>query len=122
MRIALLLATVSPSEEIGQPLFFIAAACFILAAGLALIAAGIHLFAPQKHKLGSIVALTGLVLALVEFAFAWQVRHIDFVPFGISGAAPSPPLLKSLFVPFVPVLMNGLLLIAHRRAGRNPVP
>lgn len=122
MRLPLLLATVSPSDEIDEKLFFIAAACFILAAGLALIAAGLHLFAPQIHKLGSAIALTGLVLALAEFAFAWQVRHIDFVPFGISGTAPSPPLLKSLFVPFVPVLMNGLLLIAHRRAGRNPLP
>ncbi len=62
------------------------------------------------------------MLALAEFAFAWHVRHIDFVPYGIDGAPPSPPLLKSLFVPFVPVLMNGLLLIAHRRAGRNPLP
>lgn len=117
----LLLAVVT-SEQTTHPLFYIAAACFILAAGLALIAAGIHLFAPQKNKLGGAIALTGLVLALVEFAFAWQVRHIDFVPFGISGTAPSPPLLKSLFVPFVPVLMNGLLLIAHRRAGRKPLP
>ena len=122
MRHPLLLATMVPLEQTTHPLFYIAAACFILAAGLALIAAGIHLFAPQKHKLGSAIALTGLVLALAEFAFAWQVRHIDFVPFGISGTAPSPPLLKSLFVPFVPVLMNGLLLIAHRRAGRNPLP
>ena len=117
MRLPLLLATMAPLEQTTHPLFYIAAACFILAAGLALIAAGIHLFAPQKHKLGSAIALTGLVLALAEFAFAWQVRHIDFVPFGISGTAPSPPLLKSLFVPFVPVLMNGLLLIAHRRAA-----
>ena len=118
MRIVLLLATVSPSEEITEPLFFAAAACFILAAGLALVAAGIHLFAPHKSKLGSIVALTGLVLALVEFAFAWHVRHIDFVPIGIDGTPPSPPLLKALFVPFVPVLMNGLLLIAHRAAAK----
>jgi hypothetical protein len=117
MRLSLLLATVSPSDEIDQSLFFVAAACFILAAGLALIAAGLHLFAPQKNKLGSAVALTGLLLALVEFAFAWHVRHIDFVPIGIDGTPPSPPLLKSLFVPFVPVLMNGLLLIAHRKAA-----
>ena len=119
MRFARLLATVSPSEEIGESLFFVAAACFILAAGMALTAAGIHLFATQKSKLGCIVALTGLVIALVEFAFAWHVRHIDFVPIGIDGTAPSPPLLKSLFVPFVPVLMNGLLLIAHWRAARS---
>lgn len=121
MRLPLLIVCVVPSEQTTHPLFFLAAASFILAAGLALIAAGLHLFAPQKHKLGSLVALIGLVLALAEFAFAWQVRHIDFVPIGIDGTAPSPPLLKSLFVPFVPVLMNGLLLIAHRRAGRPEV-
>lgn len=100
--------------------FYVSAACFAISGLCVLIGGGLKLFAEQKHRLGFSVALLGLVLGLVEFSFAWQYRGIDLAPMADPGSTGSPSLMKSLFVPFVPVLMNGLLLIAHFRAGRSP--
>jgi hypothetical protein len=99
--------------------FYISSFCFALSGLCVLISGGIKLFAEQKHRLGLSVALFGFVLGLVEFSFAWQYRGIDLAPMADPGSTGSPSLMKSLFVPFVPVLMNGLLLLAHFRAGRS---
>lgn len=99
--------------------FYVSAACFAISGFCVLIGGGLKLFAEQKHRLGLGIALIGFVLGLVEFGFAWGYRAIDLVPMADPGSTGSPSLMKSLFVPFVPVLMNGLLLIAHFRAGRS---
>lgn len=110
------------AAEAVNPAFAQAATfCFALSGLCALITAGVKLFAERRHALGSVVAALGLVLALVQFTFAWQVRHVDFQPsIGAVSATGSPSPLKSLMVPFIPVLLNGLLLLAHRKASRSP--
>ncbi|GEP40852.1 hypothetical protein [Brevifollis gellanilyticus] len=112
------------AEKAVPPFSQTAALCFAFSGLCLLISAGLKLFAEHRHALGSVIAAAGLVLALISFSFAWQVRHVDFQPtVGAAESTGSPSLLKSLFVPFVPVLLNAALLFAHRRrASRGPSP
>ena len=118
--VTLFLATAAASEELSPVPFKLAAACFILAGLCVLISGGLKLFLEHKHRLGAGIAAVGVVLALVEFSFAWYVRHIDFQPVTAEGTPTSPTLLKALFVPFMPLLLNAALLLAHRRHGAVP--
>lgn len=115
-------AAAAVAEKVTPPFSQTAALCFALSGLCLLVSAGLKLFADHRHALGSVIAAAGLVLALVSFTFAWQVRHVDFQPTaGTSETAASPSPLKSLFVPFLPVLLNAALLFAHRRrASRGP--
>ena len=110
------------AAEAVSPAFSQAATfCFAFSGLCALIAAGLKLFAEHRHALGSLVAALGLMLALVQFTFAWQVRHVDFQPTAGAASGPDGPSpLKSLLVPFIPVLLNAALLLGHRRASRSP--
>ncbi|MES2598157.1 MAG: hypothetical protein V4662_22675 [Verrucomicrobiota bacterium] len=120
----LLLAAAAVVEKVSPPFSQTAAVCFAFSGLCLLVSAGLKLFAEHRHTLGSVIAAFGLVLALVSFSFAWQLRHVDFQPSaGTSETAGSPSPLESLLVPFVPVLLNAALLFAHRRrASRGPSP
>ena len=99
---SLLLAT--SAFDLVDPAFGKLALISFAVSGLSvLIAGGLKLFAEQKYRMGIFVACIGLVLAFVQFAFAWQVRHIDFQPTAGDSTPASPSLLKALF---------GLVLIA----------
>ncbi len=117
-------AVAAVAEKVAPPFSQTAALCFAFSGLCLLVSAGLKLFAEHRHTLGSVIAALGLVLALVSFTFAWQLRHVDFQPTaGTSETAGRPSPLESLFVPFVPVLLNAALLFAHRRrASRGPSP
>jgi len=116
--VSFLLATVSASDEIDPSVVKLAMFSFALSGLCVLVAGGLKLFAEQKFRLGMSIAALGLVLGLVELSFAWYVRHIDFQPMAGGGTAASPPLLKSLFVPFMPVLLNAAILLGHWKTSR----
>lgn len=106
-------------EQIGAGRFSLALACFTLAGLCALVSGGIHLFLERRRRLGAAVSAVGLGLALVQFAIAWQVRGVDFQPpADAAGSGRAPSLVEALLVPFLPVVFNAALLIAHRRAGK----
>ncbi len=112
------LATVSASEEIGPLFFKLAIFSFAISGLCVLLSGGLRLFAERRHRLGMGISALGLLLSLVSFTFAWYVRHIDFQPAAGDGTQASPSLIEALLVPFMPVLLNAGLLLAHRKAGR----
>lgn len=115
MNLPAIIATVSASDEVNPTFHKLALFSFGLAGLCVLVAGGLKLFQERRHRLGAAVAALGLVLALVEFSFAWYVRHIDFQPVAVDGTPASPSILKSLFVPFMPLLLNAALLLSHLR-------
>lgn len=116
MTTALFIATASASDAINPAFHKLALFSFTTAGLCVLVAGGLKLFQERRNRLGAAVAALGLALALVEFSFAWYVRHIDFQPVAGDGTPASPSILKSLFVPFMPLLLNAALLLAHLRS------
>jgi hypothetical protein len=116
MSLLAIIATVSASDEINPAFHKLALFSFSVAGLCVLVAGGLKLFQERRHRLGAAVAALGLTLAVIEFSFAWYVRHIDFQPVAGDGTPASPSILKSLFVPFMPLLLNGALLLAHLRS------
>ncbi len=104
-------------EQVGSGRFRIVLLCFALAGLCALISGAIHLFVESRRRLGAIISSLGLVLGLIPLTLAWQVRQVVFQPVvEAPGAAQSPSLVEALLVPFLPVLFNAALLVAHRSA------
>mgnify|MGYP001266274670 CR=1 FL=1 len=100
--------------------FFIAQVFFALAGGFALISAGLKLFAPAKSKTGFWLALAGATLGLLQFLFAMFVQLAGEEDSG-PKIAEGPPLWFMLLVPALPLIINGALVIAHRRNLNSPV-
>jgi hypothetical protein len=115
MSLLVIIATVSASDEVSPAFHKLALFSFSLAGLCVLVAGGLKLFQERRHRLGAAVAALGLTLAVIEFSFAWYVRHIDFQPMAGDGTPASPSILKSLFVPFMPLLLNAALLLSHLR-------
>lgn len=113
------LATASASEEIGPSFFKLAMFSFAISGLCVLLSGGLKLFAERRYRLGMGISALGLLLSLISFSFAWYVRHIDFQPTVGEGTQASPSLIEALLVPFMPVLLNAGLLLAHRNAGRS---
>jgi hypothetical protein len=106
-------------EQIGTGRYSLALGCFTLAGLCVLISGGIHLFLESRRRLGAAISAVGLALALVQFAIAWQVRGVDFQPaVDAMGKVGPPSWVEALLVPFLPVIFNAGLLLAHRRAGK----
>lgn len=104
-------------EQIGAGRYSLALACFALAGLCALLSGGIHLFLEKRRRLGTAAAAMGLALALIPLTTAWQVRGVDFQPaVDSAGMARAPSWVEALLVPFLPVLFNAALLLAHRSA------
>lgn len=117
MDSVLFLMTVPLWEQVGAGRFRLALVCFALAGLCVLISGAIHLFVESRRRLGVIVSSLGLLVGLIPLTLAWQVRDVAFQPVvDASGSAQAPSLVEALLVPFLPVLFNAALLMAHRVA------
>jgi hypothetical protein len=118
-----------PLEMILLPTFLAAAEAMqnppflVLSFGLtglcALISGGLLLFVPSKHLMGWRLALTGFLFAVLPAYTACYLYSQGFVPESMIAKGASKPQLPGLIVPLLPLVLNGLLLIAHRRAMKN---
>ena len=118
-----------PLEMILLPTFLAAAEAMqnppflVLSFGLtglcALISGGLLLFVPSKHLMVWRLALTGFLFAVLPAYTACYLYSQGFVPESMIAKGASKPQLPGLIVPLLPLVLNGLLLIAHRRAMKN---
>lgn len=82
----------------------------------AVLSGGLLLFVPSKHQIGQRIALTGFLLAALPAYTACYLYSQGFVPESMIAKGASKPQLPGLIVPLLPLILNGLLLIAHRKA------
>jgi hypothetical protein len=82
----------------------------------ALISGGLLLFVPSKHLMGWRLALTGFLFAVLPAYTACYLYSQGFVPESMIAKGASKPQLPGLIVPLLPLVLNGLLLMAHRKA------
>lgn len=85
----------------------------------ALISGGLLLFVPSKHLMGWRLALTGFLFAVLPAYTACYLYSQGFVPESMIAQGASKPQLPGLIVPLLPLVLNGLLLMAHRKAMKT---
>lgn len=86
----------------------------------AVISGGLLLFVPSKHLLGWRIALTGFFFAILPAYTACYLYSQGFVPESMIAKGASKPQWPGLMVPLLPLILNGLLLIAHRKGMKTP--
>ncbi|MCX6857730.1 MAG: hypothetical protein NTV80_22835 [Verrucomicrobia bacterium] len=81
----------------------------------AVISGGLLLFVPSKHLMGWRIALTGFFFAILPAYTAVYLYSQGFVPESMIAKGATKPQWPGLMVPLLPLILNGLLLIAHRK-------
>lgn len=114
-----ILATCSPSEELGSWPFELSGVCFFGAITLGLMALIGGLMQRDESVFWRVVAVLAGLLALFPVGFAAYVHHIDFVAETRDGTEASGPLWKELVLPSMPIL---LAVVAFVTAGRLATP
>jgi hypothetical protein len=117
LEMNLLPTFLAAAEAMQNPPFLVLS--FGLTGLCALISGGLLLFVPSKHLMGWRLALTGFLFAVLPAYTACYLYSQGFVPESMIAKGASKPQLPGLIVPLLPLVLNGLLLIAHRRAMKN---
>jgi hypothetical protein len=86
----------------------------------AVISGGLYLFVPSKHVLGWRVALMGFLFAILPAYTACYLYMNGFVPESMAAKGATKPQWPGLMVPMLPLILNALLLLAHRKVMKAP--
>lgn len=103
---SVLLATVSPSDEIDEIFWWAALICFLLAVVLAVTVWLGGWLAPRRRDWWKGLAVAAILLSLYPIAFMAYIHHIDYVPVEVDGTKASGPLWKALLLPCLPLMLS----------------
>jgi|GEM_PF-3063346 len=117
LQMNLLPTSLAAAAAMPNPPFLVLS--FGLTGLCALISGGLLLFVPSKHLMGWRLALTGFLFAVLPAYTACYLYSQGFVPESMIAQGASKPQLPGLIVPLLPLVLNGLLLMAHRKAMKT---
>ena len=117
LQMNLLPTSLAAAAAMSNPPFLVLS--FGLTGLCALISGGLLLFVPSKHLMGWRLALTGFLFAVLPAYTACYLYSQGFVPESMIAKGASKPQLPGLIVPLLPLVLNGLLLMAHRKAMKT---
>jgi hypothetical protein len=117
LQMNLLPTSLAAAAAMPNPPFLVLS--FGLTGLCALISGGLLLFVPSKHLMGWRLALTGFLFAVLPAYTACYLYSQGFVPESMIAKGASKPQLPGLIVPLLPLVLNGLLLMAHRKAMKT---
>jgi hypothetical protein len=113
LEMHLLSTILAAADPMQNPPFLLLS--FGLTGLCAVISGGLLLFVPAKQVLGWRIALSGFFFAILPAYTACYLYSHGFVPESMIAKGASTPQLPGLVVPLLPLILNGLLLIAHRK-------
>ena len=112
-------SVLAAAESMPNPTFLV---LFFGLTGLcAVISGGLYLFVPSKHLAGWRIALTGFLFALLPAYTACYLFSQGFVPESMIAKGATQPQLPGLVVPLLPLILNALLLVAHRKGMKAAI-
>lgn len=117
LKMNLLPTFLAAADVMPNPPFLVLS--FGLTGLCAVISGGLLLFVPSKYLIGWRIALTGFLFAILPAYTACYLYSQGFVPESMIAKGASKPQLPGLIVPLLPLVLNGLLLIGHRKAMKN---
>jgi hypothetical protein len=117
LQMNLLPTSLAAAAAMSNPPFLVLS--FGLTGLCALMSGGLLLFVPSKHLMGWRLALTGFLFAVLPAYTACYLYSQGFVPESMIAKGASKPQLPGLIVPLLPLVLNGLLLMAHRKAMKT---